>query len=594
MPTPDKLPGILQSDISGQDVLILTDGGITKKVTLAMLSQYLGTAGVEGSHILNILFVNSSTSGNSAFPGLADDQVADLPAPYNVRGTATAGNIGSLDTYLVRFREEDETIGTATFEVQNGNNGMQGQQGPDGAPIDNVTANTPTAGNPTTIRFFVNGDQVGSDITVASGVQGEKGDGWFEGGYDADTGIASFLSNDGLSFETGDLRGAASTEPGPQGSYYVKLYLRATTQPDSPLDVTWMPGTGRGVLSGANADGWSLEIVDGPEQLWEVEAFFNPTGTSITNWSAVFNSGATGPPGMDGENLQVRGYVTDTVGTTVTLETADTLEDANTFFVQRGVQGDQGPPGPTSTVPGPSVDNTVQVSDGTATTPATVYFEVDGTRIPVGGSSTGVVEIPPGPRGIQGVQGEQGMPGDPGNLVVITENDGVITINSSGGTEAMLNEVEAGGTVTTATAEINSITIGGVVYAFEGGSHPSGGVTENTFWGVQSTAPTAGVSNMAVLDVQALQHTNGSDDREVLGQFDYTLADDSPLDQHIVINIPNALTDTHTVEFLLSHFETGPFGSWREEDVVIFDGDPGYKTYTFGFAADVYIQVKLS
>ena len=43
------------------------------------------------------------------------------------------------------------------------------------------------------------------------GDQGEKGDGWVSGAYDEDTGIVSFGSDDGLEFETTDIRGKGWT-----------------------------------------------------------------------------------------------------------------------------------------------------------------------------------------------------------------------------------------------------------------------------------------------------------------------------------------------------------------------------------------------
>ena len=148
MPTFDKLPGISQGDVSGQDILALQDGGQTKKITLAMLSDYLGTAGVEGSHILSIVLTSD----------------------------APAGRPGITDTYTITFREEDGTEGTATFEVHNGADGQKGSTGDSGAPVDDVqTVGTPTLGQPTVLRFFVDGEQIGSDITVQAGQQGETG-----------------------------------------------------------------------------------------------------------------------------------------------------------------------------------------------------------------------------------------------------------------------------------------------------------------------------------------------------------------------------------------------------------------------------------
>ena len=82
-----------------------------------MLSQYLGTAGVEGSHILRI----------------------------ELTSAAPAGRPGVTDTYTITFREENGDEGTETFEVHNGSNGTNGRDGDKGDagdpgdPVDNVT-----------------------------------------------------------------------------------------------------------------------------------------------------------------------------------------------------------------------------------------------------------------------------------------------------------------------------------------------------------------------------------------------------------------------------------------------------------------------
>ena len=330
MPTPDKLPGISQSDVSGQDILIVNDGGTTKKITLAMLSDYLGTAGVEGSHILNI----------------------------ELTSQAPAGRAGVEDTYTITFREEDGTEGTATFVVQNGNDGDRGPQGEEGPRgPEGPTSTTPgPKGDPGT--------------PGAPGGKGDKGDdglGWTGGSYDAATGIVTFTSDDGLAFATLDLRGAQgpkgdtgadSEVPGPQGSYYVKLFLRSATEPTSPTDVIWTPGTGRGTLTGANSQGWSLEVQDGDDQLWEVEAFFNPSlSTQITTWSSVFHAGAEGPAGPAG-------------------------------------------------APGAPVDNVVVDHSAGPGGTTIIHFEVEDEQI---GEQ---VNIPPGERGLTGQTGQTGQTGE--------------------------------------------------------------------------------------------------------------------------------------------------------------------------------------
>ena len=234
--------------------------------------------------------------------------------------------------------------------------------------------------------------------------------------------------------------------------------------------------------------------------------------------------GADGDPGETGQSLEVDGYTTDTLGTTVTLRTATTHTPAGTFFVREGEKGD------------------------------------DGT---------------------------------PGNTVTVTETSGVVTITSSGGTSESLNEVVAGGTTGDETPEINSITIGGVVYSLIENPH-GGGVTDDSFFGVASALPTTGLQNSANLDVVGIQSSDGSSNDEVF-YFEYDLDDDSPLDRYAVINLPNTLTAGHGVEFLWSNHQVGPF-LYQVENVFSSStgSTSGYTTYAFGFGADVYAQVHLT
>ena len=87
---------------------------------------------------------------------------------------------------------------------------------------------------------------------------------------------------------------------GEQGNYYVRLYQRAATEPDGP-DSTWSPGTGQGTYNGS--DGWQVTVPSGTDQLWEVEAIFDPaneTQVDDTDWSGVFQGGSEGPAGPAG------------------------------------------------------------------------------------------------------------------------------------------------------------------------------------------------------------------------------------------------------------------------------------------------------
>ena len=139
------------------------------------------------------------------------------------------------------------------------------------------------------------------------------------------------------------------------------------------------------------------------------EALFNPAGAQdISTWSAVFHAGAEGPAGQRGEALKVAEYNSDTLGTTVSLETAESETAAGTFFVRHGDQGspgDKGDPGIQGD-PGAPVDNVVIDHSAGPGGTTIIHFEVEGEQI---GSQ---VNIPPGERGVQGQQGETGEAGE--------------------------------------------------------------------------------------------------------------------------------------------------------------------------------------
>ena len=86
---------------------------------------------------------------------------------------------------------------------------------------------------------------------------------------------------------------------GAQGRYTVQLFLRASTAPTVAPTVTWTEATN--TLSN-NADGWSLDVPAGDDQLYEVTGAFDPAlgQTTITRWSIPFQAGATGPAGTNG------------------------------------------------------------------------------------------------------------------------------------------------------------------------------------------------------------------------------------------------------------------------------------------------------
>ena len=81
-----------------------------------------------------------------------------------------------------------------------GATGLTGPTGPAGGPTGATGIGSTGASGPP--GFGLQGS------TGATGAVGASGLGWYAGTYDNNTGIVSFLSNDGLEFLTGDLRGA--------------------------------------------------------------------------------------------------------------------------------------------------------------------------------------------------------------------------------------------------------------------------------------------------------------------------------------------------------------------------------------------------
>ena len=229
----------------------------------------------------------------------------------------------------------------------------------------------------------------------------------------------------------GDMGADGTTGPaGVQGSYYVKLYQRATTSPDVP-DSEWVPGTDstRGTYNGS--DGWQITVPSGTDQLWEVEGFFNPaTETQIDegDWSAVFQAGAEGPAGPAG--------ATGPAGAQGP-QGERGEQGAQGLQGPRGHEGNQGPQGPRGS----------QGAQGD--TVATGPTGADGAD-----GATGAT----GPQGPQGEQGDTGATGPQGPAGADGADGTTVVPNPTG--------------VTTGV-ELNFVTIGDIDYEITG----SGGGT---------------------------------------------------------------------------------------------------------------------
>ena len=137
-----------------------------------------------------------------------------------------------------------------------------------------------------------------------------------------------------------------SGNTGPQGAYYVELFKRSSTDIEGqvgPSDVVWTEATE--AITGANADGWSVNIPSGTDQLYIVNAFYNPaTSTNISDWSTIFISGHQGADGDTGVgisnvligNRKSNGFYDMTIN--YTDGTTQTITDA----FEGGIKGDTG------------------------------------------------------------------------------------------------------------------------------------------------------------------------------------------------------------------------------------------------------------
>ena len=183
---------------------------------------------------------------------------------------------------------KDGVPGRDGKDGKDGTDGKDGEAGPEGLGISSVELDidghlvcTMTDGSTIDAgsldELGVGNGTKGSSVVYSSG--GGRGAGFTGGSYDSSTGIATFTSDDGLGFSTGDLRGAASaTGPqGPQGE-------TGPQGPQGPQGETGAQGI-QGIQGPAGADG--QDGATGPQGIQ------GPAG-------ADGNDGATGPQGPQG------------------------------------------------------------------------------------------------------------------------------------------------------------------------------------------------------------------------------------------------------------------------------------------------------
>jgi hypothetical protein len=313
--------------------------------------------------------------------------------------------------------------------------------------------------------FVWNAENLWSLVPIR-GPQGLQGLGFTGGSYDPATGIITFTSDDGLGFQTSDLRG----QPGADGAdgadgvnATISVGTTTTGAPGAPASVvnsgtptaavldftipkgdTGDPGAdGNDGAPGADgADGADATVAVGTTTTGA-----EGTNASVTNSgtpsAAVFNftiprgdKGDTGDPGSDGNDGAPGADGADgndatvAVGTTTTSAPGTNANVTNTgtpgaaifnFTIPRGDKGDQGDPG----TPGADGSDGAPGADGSDGAAATVTVGSTTTSAPgtnanvtnSGNTTAAVLEftIPRGEPGADGADGNDGAPGAPGS-----------------------------------------------------------------------------------------------------------------------------------------------------------------------------------
>ena len=260
------------------------------------------------------------------------------PGPAGPQGPGYSSGMYDASTGMVTLVGVNGATNVVTGDLR----GMMGAAGNAVDGVRVVQAGSQT--QDTIIQFTVQGTDIGSQVTISRGPQGQQG---------------------------------------VQGEYRVDLFLVApiATPPPTPTDIVWTPGPGGGMAGGTNSRGWgTVPLTPGPtEQIYEVTAIFDPaTETQITTWSAVFLAGSQGPTGPQGPRgftltaTQVSGSNPGDTST-LTLDSSDPSVADVVVTIQPGVQGMQGDrgfgltatqmsganPGDTSTVTFDSADPNV-------------------------------------------------------------------------------------------------------------------------------------------------------------------------------------------------------------------------------------------
>ena len=250
-----------------------------------------------------------------------------------IKGTVTtpddlpaSGDVG--DTWIDESTGDGYVWDGSSWVTIGSIQGPEGPQGPKGDGYVNGGYNAATGkvsftGDPTSLSFET-GDLRGA--AGADGNDGADGKGWIGGVYNASNGIVTFQSDDGLSFNTGDIRGADGNNglngsdgedgadgldgKGWTGGFYSAGTGTVTFQSNDGL------GFSTGDLRGPNGTGWtggSYNAANG------VVTFTSDDGLGFVTGDLRGADGSNGTNGIDGLGWTGGSYDSGTGVVTFTL-----------------------------------------------------------------------------------------------------------------------------------------------------------------------------------------------------------------------------------------------------------------------------------
>ena len=270
------------STVAGISANVTTVSGIAPNVTtVAGISSDVTTvAGLNASHLgtvaTNINSINTVATN-------ASDVVSVAGKITEVETVADDLDLGANS--LVKEVADDLALG---------NNSLIKEVADNMTDVTNasnlVTATVATGSEGTNVTYDANTGVLtvprgATGNTGPTGLTGATGDGFTGGSYDPSTGRITFTSDDGLGFFTSDVRGAASTVPGPTGP----------TGPQGAQGIQGNPGD--------QGDGWtgaSYNANDGTITFTSIDGLGFQTGDLRGVKGDTGSDGPQGPQGPTG------------------------------------------------------------------------------------------------------------------------------------------------------------------------------------------------------------------------------------------------------------------------------------------------------